>query len=240
MAASAAGVVRVELLGEFRLSHGRDTVAMAHGSQHLLAFVALHRHAVERPVVAGTLWPDVPDRRANATLRSALTRLDTACRNALHVDNGFVRLAEGVAVDVHEARALALRVLDPTTPCAEPDLSSNAVAALTLDLLPGWYDDWAILESEDWRQLRLHALEAMATELTAVGRHGEAVAAAVASVHVDPLRESAQAALIRAHLAEGNRADALRQFEQFRSVLHAELGLEPTVHLRDLVYANAH
>jgi SARP family transcriptional regulator, regulator of embCAB operon len=236
MAASAAGVVRVELLGEFRLSHGRDTVAMAHGSQHLLAFVAIHRHAVERPVVAGTLWPDAPDRRANATLRSALTRLDTACRDALHVDNGFLRLADGVAVDVHEARALALRVLDPAIACPESDLSAKAVAVLALDLLPGWYDDWAILQSEDWRQLRLHALEAVASKLTAVARYGEAVAAAFASVHADPLRESAQAVLIGAHLAEGNRADALRQFEQFRSVLKAELGLEPTAHLRDLVH----
>jgi DNA-binding SARP family transcriptional activator len=143
-------------------------------------------------------------------------------------------------VDAHEARALALRVLDPTIRCAEADLSAKAVAALTLDLLPGWYDDWAILESEDWRQLRLHALEAVAMKLAAVARYGEAVTAAFASVHADPLRESAHAALIRIHLAEGNRAEALRQFERFRSVLQAELGLEPTAQLRALVDDTRH
>jgi hypothetical protein len=46
----------------------------------------------------------------------------------------------------------------------------TAVAALSADLLPDWYDDWMLVEAEDWRQLRLHALEALAGHLTAAGR----------------------------------------------------------------------
>jgi DNA-binding SARP family transcriptional activator len=107
--------------------------------------------------------------------------------------------------------------------------------ALSRDLLPGWYEDWVLLESEDWRQLRLHALEALAERLTAAGRFGEAALAAVAAIRADPLRESARACLIRVYLTEGNQSEALREFKRFSHTLRAELGLAPTPQLRKLV-----
>jgi hypothetical protein len=67
-----------------------------------------------------------------------------------------------------------------------------AVPVLSADLLPDWYDDWVLLEAEDWRQLRLHALEALAGRLIALGCWGEAANAAGAAVRAEPLRESAR------------------------------------------------
>ena len=57
----------------------------------------------------------------------------------------------------------------------------------------------------------------------------------MAAVAAEPLRESAQRALIRAHLAEGNRSEALRQYRSYESLLRDELGLEPTSDLKALV-----
>jgi len=107
--------------------------------------------------------------------------------------------------------------------------------ALSADLLPDWYDDWVLVEAEDWRQLRLHALEALAGHLTGAGRWGEAVAAACAAVRGDPLRETSHAALIRVFLAEGNVSEAVREFTSYRALLHDELGLEPTPRLCGLI-----
>ena len=39
--------------------------------------------------------------------------------------------------------------------------------------------------------------------------------------------ETAHAALIRAHLAEGNRSEAVRQFYRCRDLLSAELTVDP-------------
>jgi DNA-binding SARP family transcriptional activator len=135
-------------------------------------------------------------------------------------------LAEGVTVDIHHAQTLARRLLDPAATLEQTDLSPVAIMALSGDLLPGWYDDWVLIEAEDWRQLRLHALEALAGRLTD---------AACAAVRADPLRESAHAALIHIHLAEGNQSEAVREFTHYRALLHAELGLEPTLRLRGLI-----
>jgi SARP family transcriptional regulator, regulator of embCAB operon len=229
--------VRIELLGGFRLFRGHRAVDIPRGSAQLLAFVALHRLAVDRAVVAGTFWPNASERRAYAALRSALARLEGANRAVLRISPLTLSLAKGVAVDFLEAQALAHRLLEPAIPSAEPDFSATAIATLSQDLLPNWYDDWAILEAEDWRQLRLHALEVITAGLTAAGRLGNAAAAAAAVIHADPLRESAHTAMIRVHLAEGNRSEAFRAFERFRRLLRTELDIEPSPKLRALVMA---
>ncbi|MCZ2525285.1 AfsR/SARP family transcriptional regulator [Streptomyces sp. HB2AG] len=206
------------------------------GSERVLAFVALCcRAAVPRPLIAGTLWPDASEYCAYANLRSALARLHREGRRALEIGPAEVRLARGVTVDLHRARRVAHRILDPagTDGIAEPVL--DAVEDLSADLLPGWYDDWALMAAEEWLQLRLHALETLAGRLVAARRYAEAVAAAQAAVHAEPLRESGQACLVRAHLAEGNPSEALRAFTRYARRLEGELGLEPTERLRRLV-----
>jgi hypothetical protein len=51
----------------------------------------------------------------------------------------------------------------------------------------------------------------------------------------DPLRESAQRALINVHLAEGNTGEAVRQLRRCEQLFDRELGLRPSRRLTDLV-----
>ena len=205
------------------------------GGQRLLAFLALHEHRLTRQHVAGTLWPHVSDAKARANLRAALSRLDETARRAVKATAPDLGLAEGVVIDVRQSRELARRLTDRDAELQDRDLSASSVLALSDDLLPGWYDDWAVIAAEDWHQLRLHALEAMAARLVAVDRLAEAASVALAAVQAEPLRESARASLIRVHLAEGNQSAAIGEFERYRGLLRAELDLEPTVRLRRLL-----
>jgi DNA-binding SARP family transcriptional activator len=144
-------------------------------------------------------------------------------------------LAHDVSVDVRNWQDMAGRLLSPDVPNCECDLSAAAVEAFSFDLLPGWYEDWVLIAGEKWRQLRLHALEAMAERLAQEGRYGEALSAALSAVAAEPLRESAHCLLIRLHLAEGNQSEARRTAERYRNLIRKELGLEPTVRLTQLV-----
>jgi DNA-binding SARP family transcriptional activator len=225
----------VALLGGFALFWGSRVLGIPRASQRLLAFLALHGRMVKRGAVAGTLWPDASESHAYSNLRSALTRLESTARKALAVSKLELGLAEGVTVDVRHAQALARRLLDPAATPDRSELSMAAVPTLSADLLPDWYDDWALLEAEDWRQLRLHALEALAIRLIALRRWGEAAGAARAAVRAEPLRESSRATLIQVHLAEGNQSEAVREFTRYRALLHAELGLAPTPRLHELI-----
>ena len=225
----------ITVLGGFRLLWGTSVVSVPGSSQRLLGFMALHGGVVRRAKLAGVLWPDASERRAYCNLRAAVARLGSTGRKALATSKLELRLADGATVDMHQARALARRLLNPAAPPNPSDLSMAAVAALSGDLLPDWYEDWVLAEAEDWRQLRLHALETLAGHLTAVGRWGEATGAARAVVRAEPLRESGRCALIQVYLAEGNQSEAVREFARYRALLRAELGLEPTARLRRLV-----
>jgi DNA-binding SARP family transcriptional activator len=231
----ADGDLMVILLGGFGLLLGSTLLSVPRASQRLIAFLALHGGMVRRAAVAGTLWPDASERHAYSNLRQALARLRSTAREALAASKLELGLAEGVTVDIRQARALARRLLDPAVTPAQSELGTAAVGVLSAELLPDWYDDWVLVEAEDWRQLRLHALEGLAGRLAAAGRWGEAAGAACAAVRADPLRESARACLIRVHLAEGNQSEAVREFARYQELLHVDLGLEPTLRLRHLI-----
>jgi DNA-binding SARP family transcriptional activator len=225
---------RVLLLGRFGLAGGVAPVVLAPASQRLLAFVALAGRAVRRDLAAGVLWPAVSEERAHASLRSSLARLGARSSGVVRAGGQNVSLAGGVTVDLHEAQKIARRLLGGAGAVA-PAAAAAAVGTLSMELLPGWYEDWVVLEAENWRQLRLHALEASAGVLAGARRFAEAVGAAQAAVGADPLRESPHAALIRVHLSEGNQSEAVREFERYRERLGAALGLEPTPGLRALL-----
>lgn len=128
--------------------------------------------------------------------------------------------------------ALALQVIDRPSSVATLDLASLRQCG---DLLPGWYDDWVLLERERARQLQLHVLEIVANELIGLGRLAAALEFAMRALQMEQLRESAHRLVIRVHLAEGNVCEARRQFECCRRILRNELGVHPSDQLRDLI-----
>jgi DNA-binding SARP family transcriptional activator len=202
------------------------------GTQRLVALLALRNRPLHRVHVAGTLWLDASEERAGSNLRTAVWRLRRLDRNLVETTPTHIGLGIRVKVDVHETLERVQRLLDPEAECGSAEL----VADLSGELLPDWYDDWVVLEQERFRQLRLHALEALCERLTAARRFGEAVEAGVAAVAAEPLRESAQRVLMSAYMAEGNACEAIRQYRAYRHTLSKELGLEPSQLVRDLLH----
>ena len=226
--------LRISLLGGFQLTDG-PSIILPEGSQRLLAFLALKGRLIQRQAVAGTLWPVATEVHASSSLRSALARLRGRARSAVASTARDLGLSDEVTVDLWDSVKLAHELLARVGPSPSVAAGPDAIRALSADLLPDWYDEWALVEAEDWRQLRLHALEALADRLSAQGNYGDAVAAALAAVRAEPLRESPRAALIRVHIAEGNPSEALREFARYEDLLMLDLGVEPTERLRALV-----
>lgn len=227
---TAPGLVRLGLLGAFDLSIGGEPVSLPMNGQRLVAFLALQGRSLLRSFVAGSLWLDSTDDRASGSLRSALWRLNRGQR-LVEASGELLRLVPAVAVDVDAAVTQAHRLLDP----ASEECPSPGEVLLREDLLPDWYDDWIVLERERFRQLRMHALERLCDRLVAAERFGEAIEAGLAVARTEPLRESAHRTLVRIHLAEGNRGEALAQYRRFRALLKAELGLDPSPKMAALV-----
>jgi DNA-binding SARP family transcriptional activator len=216
--------VRLRLLQGFQLECHESEVDLPLSSQRVLAFLALQLRPQTRSYVAATLWMNFEEQRAGASLRSALWRINRCGHPLVAADARALRLMPDVVVDLRESARSAQEVL-------RGEATNGAVRVHELtsgDLLPGWYDDWVVTEREHFRQLRLHALEKLCEQLTDERRFGQAVEAGLAAVSSEPLRESAHRVLIRAYLEEGNRGQAIRQYEACRQVLQRELGIDPS------------
>ncbi|MFI9565883.1 AfsR/SARP family transcriptional regulator [Streptomyces rishiriensis] len=216
---------RLRLLGGFRLELAGETVEPCRNGQRLLAFMGLRRRAT-RTVLAGTLWPEVTEEHARGSLRTALWKLPRAKPPLIACRGDSLQIAPDLLVDVHLLTRTALAVVRGCGPAH--DALSPPDPLLGDDLLPGWDEEWVLVERERLRQLRLHALDTLAEALIRQDRPALALEAAWVSVRAEPLRESAHRAVVSAHLAEGNLSEAIRHYCAFRRLLHEELGVEPS------------
>ncbi|MFD1150037.1 AfsR/SARP family transcriptional regulator [Saccharothrix hoggarensis] len=232
------GRTQVRLLGGFEFHHDGHRVQLGASAERPDARLALRGAPVGGGRVAAVLWPDASATRAAANLRSVLWRMPPGTDASVVSTRDQLRLADDVTVDLHAADDLALRVLDGDMAPVDADNLGVAVRQLLFqDLLPEHTEDaWLLEERERFRQLRLHALEALCRMLSAKGLGGLAIEVGLAALHADPYRESAHRALIDVHLAEGNRREAARQFEECRRLLHDELGISPSDALTQLIH----
>jgi len=95
----------VSVLGGFHLSwNGSVQVGIPRASLRLVAFLAVRGGVIRRAAIAGTLWPDASETHAYSNLRSALARLERACRKTLQASKLDLSLTEGAAVDIRFAQ----------------------------------------------------------------------------------------------------------------------------------------
>jgi DNA-binding SARP family transcriptional activator len=227
--------LRLQLLGGFRLEIAGTRVGLPTHAKRVLIYLAVNSRAqagCARRTLADRLWSEADGERGQASLRTALWRIRQADRRLLAVEQDSLRLGSAVQVDLHSALDQAGRLLKHDTVLRPAD---TVIAPLSTKLLPGWDEDWLLLERERVHELQLHALDALAARLRRLGCYSEAVNAALTSIAIDPLRESARSELIVAHLAEGNVAAAHRQFEDYATALWAELRLRPSPTLATLL-----
>lgn len=220
---------RLTLLDGFALSVGGRELVVPRAQQRLLALVALRRDT-NRNTAVGLLWPEGAEARALANLRTALWRLQQLPVPTVRVAGDAICLDPRLRLDVSELVATSALARQDST-----DLPPNLLLG-PHELLPGWYDEWVLVERERLRQLYLHTLEAFATSCLHAGQHGDALEAAFAAVRADPLRESPYRLAIQVHLAEGNVAEALSAYQNYRGLLAREIGVAPSPMIRGLIH----
>jgi DNA-binding SARP family transcriptional activator len=222
----------VRLLGGFDLLLNGRPLQLPQGARRVVAFLALHSLPVQRLYVASRLWPDSTEDHAYGSLRTALWRLRVHGFVVATANSKQLALAPSVEVDVHDAAARARRAIRDAQ---APDPNDLAQLCDAGEMLPDWYEDWVLLERERFHQLRLHALESLCERCARDGQFGLAAEAGLAAVAGDPLRESAHRAVIESYIAEDNVADALRQYRLYRELAREQLGIDPSLQMRELI-----
>ncbi len=224
-----------------RVSRDGKPVTLAEREHALLTAVALRSEPLSRERLTDLLWPELEESAARNAFHVCLHR----AKARLADDEAIVRTREGyrlgpaVRVDLWELeRALiALRVddaLDEPRAAALRELYERLRPAR-----PPKFDTWEWFEPTERRlcELRCAVAQALATHALTAGRTQEALVLCQEMIAYDPCDEPAREITIRAYLAAGDRAAALRHFRQYRDVLHTELQCEPSESLAKLIGA---
>lgn len=205
---------RITVLGAFTLTAEGAPVALSVDARRLVAYLAVHHRPQARAALAADLWPAASGERL---LADAVAAVDVPGLLD-ETEPGVLALGADVQVDLAEAMRL-IRTL-PSLPADTP----VDTTVLTADILPGWSAAWIEIERERFRQLRLYAIEERSQRLITAGRFDDAVAMAKVAVRTAPSRESARRALIEAHVAQGDLAAAVDEYDEYQELLRSSLG----------------
>ena len=238
------------MLGSFRVDRdGRQLDLGPRLQRALLAILVVDaRHVVPVDRLIDLLWREEPPAAALASVQayvSQLRRLLEPGRPARAPARVLVTQAPGYALHVEDDQVDALR-LQALARQAHGDLAGGQPAAAAAGLseaLALWRGDplpefaaepWAVAAVARLTEAHDLAAEDRVEAWLALGGHAQAAAELEAMVAARPLRERRWGQLIIATYRCGRQADALRAYQRCRTVLAAELGLEPGPELRRL------
>ncbi|MBI1293410.1 hypothetical protein GC175_00445 [bacterium] len=248
-------MLHLNLLGPILLSSGNgEQVRLSRRKEEaLLAYLATeHSHAHNREYLIGLLWPDFPSDKARLNLRVNFSNLKKRLK-PWGIDGLFqatdleIQLRVGACyLDVVEFMQLLHNGhnhphrADELCELCRPDFA-RAVDLYRGPFVDGLYvdecvayEEWLFMQRERFRVLHLNALG----KLARYHQHNNEPAVALTYAHreleVDPLREPAHLQIMQIHLAQGDRAAALRQYERCHTVLEDELGLAPSIEIQEL------
>jgi DNA-binding SARP family transcriptional activator len=242
--------LRVYLAGAIALQAGdrllHDRQLPGPLGRHALAFLAAeHTRAIAHDEIAEEIWRGTPPPAWASSLKALLSRTRSALA-AAGFDGGrilvgapgvyrFILPADGwLDLDAAKSAAHASEAM-----LSNGDLDRAArevfVAKLITErpFMPGITGPWLDNRREQFRDLRIRALECSARIELAKGSFTDAVRDASSAVNVAPLREASWWLLMDAHAAAGDLASAIDAYERCRSTLSGSLGITPSAATRD-------
>jgi DNA-binding SARP family transcriptional activator len=234
--------VEFGLLGPLAVwSDGRE-LALGGAKQRALLAVLLLRHneLVTTERLIDDLWDGRPPSTAVKSVQMHVSRLRTLLGPELVETRagGYLLRLEPHTLDVVRFAELVdegRRFLADGAPEEADEVLARALALWRGSALADFrYEEFARNEIGRLEELRLAALERRLEAALALGRHAEAVGELEGLVREHPLREGLRELLILALYRSGRQADALATYQDARTALVEELGLDPSPALQQL------
>ena len=237
--------MKVFLVGRVAVESGSVVIDDARfpGRQGRLLFAYLaaeQGRPVPKDELAEAIWGEAPPPSWDKALTGVVSKVRALLSNG-GIDGGSaltgafgcyrLDLPAGTWVDVIAATDAAMEAeaaLAAGDPHAARTAAGEAASLTRQAFLPGEDGSWVEEKRRELAEIRLRALSALADACLCAGDGQEATSWAEQAVRLAPFRESGYQRLMEAHIAAGNRAEALQTYERCRRLLAEELGAYPS------------
>ncbi|MDQ4042476.1 MAG: AAA family ATPase [Actinomycetota bacterium] len=246
--------LKINLFGEFRVWRDEGPIESDEwGRQKARSLLKLlltrPGYAFPRDGILEALWPGVPPKGAEHSLRMTVSLLRRTLepdlkrgpdsRYILRKRPGYLFNEQAdCEVDAWEVEKHR-RSAEAAREAGELDEAITEYRA-ALDLAQGEflaedpYEDWAMEARQEWHERRLVILSNLAECLALGGRYSEAIEAATRALALDRYREDLHRRLMLYHYCAGEQAMALQAYRSYAKTLKEELGTAPSPELTRL------
>lgn len=238
-------MLRIYLTGEVQVEHGdrllRESKLGGPQGRFVLAYLVTERkRAVTQAELAEALWPEFLPASWTLALSAIVSRLrrglgTIGLPRGRIIGNAFgcyqLTPPSETWVDVEAALAgvdAAEGALTAGNPQAGYGPSLIATTILRRPFLPGHDGPWVDERRAALQASLVRALDCRVEALAANNEMVLAVAHAKEAVRLEPYRESGYRRLMRLLAANGDRAEAVRVYQQCRDLLDKDLGVAPS------------
>jgi DNA-binding SARP family transcriptional activator len=236
------------ILGPLEALDGGRVVKLGGSRQRaLLALFLLHRgETLSTDRLIDELWGERPPATASKSMQVYVSRLrkalasggDASAAMLLTREHGYELELDPECLDAHRFERLVAEARNESA-AGRPKLAASALEeALSLwrgpPLADLAYEPFAQREIARLEDLCVAALEQLIEAKLALGAHAEVVPQLETLIGEHPYRERLRAQLMLALYRSDRQADALQAYQDARTTLVEELGIEPGERLREL------
>jgi DNA-binding SARP family transcriptional activator len=223
--------LKIYLLGQFKLLDGEVQLELpSRPAQSLLAYLVLNAGLTQRrEKLAGMLWPEATEANARSYLRQALWRIRKALGSESSTWEQYLQISDiSVAFNDQADYWLDVNALLAVGEATAPEEMAAAVALYKGELLPGFYEEWVLLERDRLQAAYHQRMKLLLDSLLAQGAWQKALKWAEQWIRLGHSPEAAYQALMRAYAALGDQGMVNGTFQRCVEAMERELGLEPS------------
>ena len=224
-------MLRLKLFGQFSVEiDGQPASVSTRVAQALLAYLVLNagiRQRRER--LAGIFWPDASEANARSNLRHALWRIRSAIGPDYLITDNMSMTFDAASDYWLDVEVLMTKVDDDGSTREQIAVLVDAVSVYRGELLPGFYEDWVMLERERLSAIHEQQIIRLVDQLAAGHRWKDVLLWSERWLAFGQAPEQAYRALMVAHAELGNQAGVASAYQRCVEALRTNLDVDTSL-----------
>ena len=229
-------MLQIRLLGQFDIRlEGKRVLIPSRPGQSLFAYLALTAGTPQRrEKLAGIFWPEISDDNARKNLRHELWRIRKALAAQQLTPSTEYLLPEEFTITFNREAVYWLDVAQVERDESDLQSLSSNLSLYLGELLPGFYEDWIVLERERIQSVFDTKMEQLVTQLITAERWTAVQEQAERWLSLGNALEPAYRALMLTYGTRGDMAKVSSIYQRCMEELDEQFGIEPSAETRAL------